>query len=130
MTFTQLLVTLGAMFLTGQGAGAATSYGLFILETVIALAVIALAGWAVVRFSGRRFGRGGKNPRMKLIERLVLEPRRSIHLVEVDGETLLIGTSERSVALLDKRLRALGDEVLGDEAPDEAPKDPKEPAEE
>ena len=91
------------MFLTEHGAGAASSYGLFILETVIALAVIALAGWAVVRFSGMRLSKRGHNPRMKLIERLVLAPRRSLHLVELDGETLLIGTSERSVELLDKR---------------------------
>jgi flagellar biogenesis protein FliO len=106
------------MFLTVTGAGVASSYGIFILETLIALALIALAGWAVVHFSGRRFGSGGKNRRMKLIERLVLEPRRAIHLVEVDGETLLIGTSERSVALLEKRRPK--PEVDASEAP-EAP---------
>ena len=40
---------------------------------------------------------------MKIIERLVLEPRRSLHLVEVDGEILLVGTSEHSVQLLERR---------------------------
>jgi flagellar biosynthetic protein FliO len=100
------------MFLTEYGAGGASSYGLFVLETLIALAVIALAGWAVVRFSGQRLSMGGKGRRMRLIERLVLEPRRSIHLVEVDGETLLIGTSERAVELLDKRPKRAVDEAV------------------
>ena len=77
-----------------------TTYGLFILETIAALAIIAAAGWAVVRFGGSRFALKGKNRRMKLLERLVLEPRRSVHLVEVDGALLLIGTSEKSVRLL------------------------------
>ena len=84
------------------------------LETIAALAIIAAAGWAVVRFGGARFGVRGKNRRMKLLERLVLEPRRSVHLVEVDGETLLIGTSERSVHLL-KMIPGRGAEDPSDE---------------
>lgn len=42
----------------------------------------------------------GPNPRMKLVERLMLEPRRGLHLVQLDDETLLIATSERGVELL------------------------------
>jgi flagellar biogenesis protein FliO len=38
--------------------------------------------------------------RMKILERLVLEPRRALHLVEVDGQTMLVGTSEQGVELL------------------------------
>ena len=90
------------MVLATSGTDIASGYGLFILETLIALAVIAFAGWAVVRFSGQRLLQGQKNRRMRLVERLVLEPRRAIHLVELDGETLLIGTSEHSVRLLKK----------------------------
>ena len=104
------------MFLTENGVSAASSYGLFILETIVALAVIALAGWAVVRFSGKRLSVGEKNRRMKLIERLVLEPRRSIHLVELDDEIMLIGTSERSVELLDKRPKKPGGEVPNEQS--------------
>ncbi len=83
-----------------QQSSPLSTYGLFILETLIALGVIAACGWAVVRFGAPRFGLKGRNRRMKLLERLVLEPRRAVHLVEVDGETLLIGTSDRSVHLL------------------------------
>ena len=88
------------MFLAQIASSGFGSYGLFILETVAALAIISLAGWAVVRFGGPRLSLSRKNRRLKLIERLVLEPRRSVHLVEVDGKTLLIGTSDRSVHLL------------------------------
>jgi flagellar biosynthetic protein FliO len=103
------------MVLASHTSSAWTTYGLFVLETVAALAVIAAAGWAVVRFGGGRLGARGKNRRMKLLERLVLEPRRSVHLVEVDGETLLIGTSERSVHLL-KRISDQDAEDLRDAA--------------
>ncbi len=91
------------MWLTASGSEVAPRYGFFILETVIALAVIAAAGWAVIRFAGGRLLTGRGNRRMKVIERLVLEPRRSLHLVEVDGEILLVGTSEHSVQLLERR---------------------------
>lgn len=91
------------MWLTATGSDVAPGYGLFILETVIALLVIAAAGWAVVRFSAGRLLSGRGNRRMKIIERLVLEPRRSLHLVEVDGEILLVGTSDHSVQLLERR---------------------------
>jgi flagellar biogenesis protein FliO len=37
---------------------------------------------------------------MKLVERLTLEPRRSLYLVEVDGKAMLVGASERGVELL------------------------------
>ena len=74
-------------------------YGIFILETLGALLIIALGAWAVVRFGGPRLNRN-KGGRMKVIERLALEPRRSIYLVEVDQETLLLGVSEGSVQLV------------------------------
>ncbi|MCP4604950.1 MAG: flagellar biosynthetic protein FliO [Proteobacteria bacterium] len=77
------------------------NYAIFILETMVALAVIALAAWVVVRVGRTRFGRGGKSSRMRVVERLVLEPRRSVYLIEVDGRTMLVGTGEGSVQLLE-----------------------------
>lgn len=75
-------------------------YGLFILETLAALAVMGLAAWALVRFGGPRL-LGNKNiGRMKIVERINLEPRRSLYVVEVDGQQLLIGTAEGSVRLI------------------------------
>jgi flagellar biosynthetic protein FliO len=79
----------------------ALGYLIFIVETAVVLGLIGLASWALRRWAvGRRplFGRQGG--RMRSIERLSLDTRRSLHLVEVDGETLLISASEHSVTLL------------------------------
>ncbi len=91
------------MFLVGQTiAGSWQSYGVFILETIAVLVVIALVAWGVVRFGGHRLGRGNGGRRMRVVERLGLEPKRSIYLIEVDGRSLLIGVSEGSVRLLEQ----------------------------
>ena len=78
----------------------ASGYGLFLLETVAALALIAVAAWALVRFSGRRELLGRRGTRLRPLERLSLDARRSVHLVQVDDETLLLGVSEHGVTLL------------------------------
>ncbi len=75
-------------------------YGVFILQTLAALGVMALGAWLLVRFWGHRFRATKGSQRLKVIERLVLEPRRSVYLIEVDGTTLLIGTAEGGVRLL------------------------------
>lgn len=88
-------------------------YGIFILETLAALALIAVGAWAVVRFGGARLRGRMKQGRLKVVERLVLEPRRSVYLIEVDGDTLLIGVSDGSIRLI----KSLGSDKAGD-APD------------
>jgi flagellar biosynthetic protein FliO len=80
------------------------SYGIFMLETLAALFVVALAAWALARFGGSWFNRGKGNGRLRVVERLGLDPKRAIYLVEVDKEQLLIGVSDGSVRLL----KALG----------------------
>jgi flagellar biogenesis protein FliO len=35
---------------------------------------------------------------MRVLERLVLEPRRCLYLVEIDGAQLVVGVSEHGVA--------------------------------
>lgn len=86
------------MFLTPTSA--ATDLGLLVVETVAILALIAVAAWAFVRFAAPRLrGVRGKS-RMRVLERLPLEPRRSLYVVEVDGARLLIGVAEGSVRVL------------------------------
>ena len=79
----------------------ARSYGLFIVKALAALAVIAAAAWALVRFGGQRLGRR-KDAKMQVLERLPLDTRRSLFIVEVDNKRLLIGTSEGSVRLVER----------------------------
>jgi flagellar biosynthetic protein FliO len=89
------------MFLWLQAnLGAPLDYGIFIVETLVALGVIALVAWAMVRFGGPRLLRHRGASRMKIVERLSLDSRRALFIVEVDGETLLLGVADNSVVLL------------------------------
>ena len=90
-----------SVFIVSQTlTGAWQSYGAFMLQTVAVLVLIAIGAWAVVRFGAPRLQRGNARGRMRVVERLWLEPRRSLYLVEVDGKELLIGVSEGSVRLV------------------------------
>ncbi|MCP4673946.1 MAG: flagellar biosynthetic protein FliO [Deltaproteobacteria bacterium] len=92
-----LLGYLSGMFL----AQSWQNYGIFILETLVALAAIALAAWGAVRIARARMGSRGETGRLRIIERLPLEPRRAVYLIEADGRTMLIGSSEGSLRLIE-----------------------------
>jgi len=63
-----------------------------------------LRGQGIARFSGK-IVRGGGARRMKTIERLVLTPQHSLHLVNVSGRVLLIAVSPGGCAVLDGEVR-------------------------
>lgn len=88
------------LVLAATAAPTTSGYGLFLLETAAVLAVIALAAWAAVRLANKKFVFGPRGGRLRTLERLSLDGRSSIHLVEVDGEVLLLGVNERGVTLL------------------------------
>ena len=73
-------------------------FGPLAAKSVLVLALIALAAWAAARFLGPRLAARRGNVRMRVVERLALEPRRSLYLVEVDGRPLVVGVSERTIA--------------------------------
>jgi flagellar biogenesis protein FliO len=54
-----------------------------------AMAVGGLAGWLL----GRLKGRGRRQPRLELVERIALAPRQSLALVEAEGRRFLVATS-------------------------------------
>lgn len=86
---------------TGHFAiGSWQTYGVFLLETLAALAIIGTAAWILVRYVRPRVAAASKPTRIQILERVVLEPRRSLYLVEVDGRTLLVGAGERSIRLI------------------------------
>ncbi len=78
-------------FATTLGTG---TVALQLLQALAVLAAIMLAAWAFKRFIAPRLGLGPRAGRMRVIERLPLEPRRSLYLVEVDGVAHLVGVSE------------------------------------
>ncbi len=77
-----------------------TSYGLLVLKTFGVLAAIALLAWVLVRFVAPRLRYRTGKPRMQVLERLSLEPRRSLYLVEVDGRQMVIGVAEGGINLI------------------------------
>ena len=77
-------------------------YGVLILQTIAALALIAAVAWVLTRFLGPKLLGRASNSRMRVVERLPLEPRRSLYLVEVDGRNLLVGVSENNIRLIEE----------------------------
>jgi flagellar biogenesis protein FliO len=62
------------------------------LKTVFALGVeVLLAGLTLHKGMGRLMERAQAGKRMRVIERVALDARRSLFLVEVDGRTLVVG---------------------------------------
>ena len=49
---------------------------------------------------GRR-GQGGRTKRLRSLERLSLTPQHSLHIVEVEGKTVLIATSPGGCSILE-----------------------------
>jgi flagellar biosynthesis protein FliO len=77
-----------------------SALGDYLMESVVALAlVVALA--VFVLYSARRagLGRGSLGP-IELVARLPLEARRSVYVVRVLDQVLIIGSSEAGLARL------------------------------
>ena len=70
------------------------SYGAFLLQTLLVLAVVCIVAWVVLRFGVRRLHLGGAHGPLRIVARLPLETRRSLYIVDAAGKLLLIGVSE------------------------------------
>jgi len=72
------------------------------------MAVGGLAGWLM----GRLKGRGRRQPRLELVERIALAPRQSLALVEAEGRRFLVATSPEGApafyALDERTMRPTG----------------------
>jgi flagellar protein FliO/FliZ len=72
-------------------------YGVALIQTLIALAAVCVLAWVVLKWSARRgLGTVGQGKRVKVIERVPLDARRSLYLVEVGDKVLLLGAGEGS----------------------------------
>jgi flagellar biosynthetic protein FliO len=67
--------------------------------TLLALAAVCALALVVLRGLSRR-GVGQGTRTLRVIERLALEPRRSIYLVEAGGRHLLVGVGEGAMSVL------------------------------
>lgn len=88
-----------------------TSNVTLLVTTIAALAAMCVAILAIA-LAARRWGmpwmakmgqslRGERlAPRIEVLERIALEPRRSLYLVKADGKTMLLGASDAAVTLI------------------------------
>lgn len=67
---------------------------------LLILALIVLAAWAAKKYLHLIPQGGTKGDGIKIISVRALGPKRSVHLIEVEGNKILIGSSEGGVALL------------------------------
>ncbi len=70
-----------------------TGYVAALLQSILALGAVCILAWVVLRWSAQR-GLGKSRGRMRVIEKLPLEARRSLYLIEVGDRVLLIGTGD------------------------------------
>jgi flagellar biosynthetic protein FliO len=100
--------------LDARGGGSPTGgYLVSILQNATLLIAIGLIGWLVARVvlaRGSAARPAGRH--IRIVERMALEPRRSVYLLEVGKRILLVGASEQSMTLLaefaPEQLPALG----------------------
>jgi flagellar biogenesis protein FliO len=72
-------------------------YGVFLLETLLILALVCVGAWLVIRIGVRRLYAGGaaRGGPLRVVARLPLEPRRTVYIVEAAGKMLLLGASDQ-----------------------------------
>ncbi|MBX3250937.1 MAG: flagellar biosynthetic protein FliO [Myxococcales bacterium] len=72
-----------------------SGYGAALLQTLVSLVAVCLLAWLLLRWGARKgLGVGGRGGRIRVIERVALDARRSLYLVEVGGKVLLVGTGD------------------------------------
>lgn len=80
------------------------------LLVLLLLALMAAGSWALVRF--RVVNTGRKNTgRMRIVERLSLEQRKSIYIVTVDEKEMLLGVCDTEISLLGRLEKEHTEEV-------------------
>jgi flagellar protein FliO/FliZ len=77
-------------------------YGWLLLQMVLVLLAVCLLAYALLRFGMRRFqaAAASRTRGMRVVARLVLEPRRSIYVVEIAGRHLVVGSAESGLTQL------------------------------
>ncbi|UJR78680.1 flagellar biosynthetic protein FliO [Sandaracinus amylolyticus] len=70
-------------------------YGVALLQSLLALAAVCVLAWVVLRWASQRgLGTFARGTRVKVIERVPLDARRTLWLVKVGGKVLLIGAGD------------------------------------
>ena len=83
-----------------------TGFGVQLFQSALALIGVCVGAWLVLRWMAKRGYGGGAGRNLRVIERVMLEPRRSVYLVEAGTRVFLIGSSDQSVTTLAELSRA------------------------
>lgn len=88
--------------LMAQGASVAGSYGWALLKVSLALGLICLLAYLIMRMAQGKMarfpGRGGGE--LRVLDRYPLSPRQVLWLVEVGGRVFLLGAGEGGIVRL------------------------------
>ena len=68
-------------------------YASYLLETLVMLILVSVLAWALLA-SAKKFGVGRASGAIKLVGRLPLDARRSIVLVKVGSQVLVVGVGD------------------------------------
>jgi flagellar biosynthetic protein FliO len=84
-----------------MGAEAVPSYGWALLRMVLALLFVCALAYLALRFGLRRLLQPGAGAgRLRVVDRCPLAAGRSLWIIEVDGQQLLIGECEGGLSKL------------------------------
>ena len=75
-------------------------YGVALLQTLLALAAVCILAWVVLKWAAQRGLGIGAGKRIQIVERVGLDARRALFLVEVEGRVLLLGVGEGAAPAL------------------------------
>jgi flagellar biogenesis protein FliO len=86
-------------WLQGGSSGAPAElpggYGAALLQSLLALTAVCILAWVVLRWAAQRgFDLGGRARYVRVVERVPLDARRVLWLVQVGGRVLLIGAGD------------------------------------
>lgn len=103
---------------TAQATELPGGYGVALLQTLLALGAVCVLAWVLLRWGARRgLGLGAARGRVRVLERVALDPRRALYLVKVGDKVLLIGAGDGAAPA-----------VLSEIDPAELPAEPDTPA--
>lgn len=81
-------------------------YGIALLQTLLALAAVCVLAWVVLRWAAQRgLGLGVSGARVKILERVPLDARRTLWLVKIGEKVLVIGAGDNAAPALLAELR-------------------------
>jgi len=89
--------TLAPMWLLLQASEStrhATSYGASLVQAVAMLLGVCLLAWLVLRFVSQKGLGVGQGQRVKVLERVALDARRMIYVVQIGERVLVLGGGE------------------------------------